>query len=106
MATEFTSGNLQSEQINTSQLAKNVETSVKKAVLPPIGAQTLRNDYLPQNLLATLTQATKKYDNLGPKQSGQRTVVKRADNLWNHEKSRLKFKHLTEQPPCYCGAGR
>lgn len=106
MATELTSGSLQSEEINTSQLAKNVETSVKKAVLPPIGAQTLRNDYLPQNLLVTLTQATKKYDNLGPKQSGQRTVVKRADNLWNHEKSRLKFKHLTEQPPCYCGAGR
>ena len=32
--------------------------------------------------------------------------VYRTDNVWHHEKSRRKLKHLSEQPPCHCGAGR
>ena len=31
---------------------------------------------------------------------------KRPANVWNFPKGREKFKHLTEQPPCVCGAGR
>ena len=77
-----------------------------KAVLPPIASREA-TDHLPQNLLITLTESGKKFEDLGPNKSRKNKYTKRAvDNVWNHEKSRSKFKHLTEQPPCSCGAGR
>ena len=87
------------------------KSNVHKAVLPPImsvGQQKI--DYLPENLLNTLTKAGKKFQDLGPKASnnnnGSKFSQRRNDNVWNYEKSRGKLKHLLEQPTCYCGAGR
>ena len=60
-----------------------------------------------------------KFDDLGPPGRGRKGTGKssgggghvsgcayRTDNVWHHEKSRRKLKHLSEQPPCHCGAGR
>ena len=33
-------------------------------------------------------------------------MVRKPDNAWNYEKQREKFKFLTEQPICSCGAGK
>jgi len=27
-------------------------------------------------------------------------------NMWNHSRRRARLRHLTDQPPCVCGAGR
>ena len=35
-----------------------------------------------------------------------KSIVKRPDNAWNYEKQREKFKFLTDQPICSCGAGK
>ena len=63
-------------------------------------------DFLPDDLLSTLNSSSKKYDDLGPgskkKAQGKRPV----DSLWQHANTRSKFKHLTEQPLCTCGAGK
>jgi len=80
--------------------------NVHKVVLPPImSLDKTKRDYLPENLLNTLTQAGKKFQDLGPKNTNKK-AKKRNDNVWNHEKSRGKLKHLLEQPACFCGAGR
>jgi hypothetical protein len=34
------------------------------------------------------------------------SIVRKPDNAWNHEKQREKFKFLTDQPVCSCGAGK
>lgn len=93
--------------------AQSNNKSVHKAVLPPIMSVD-KKDYLPENLLNTLTKTGKKFQNLGPKSStnnnnsinSSKFSQRRNDNVWNHEKSRGKLKHLLEQPACYCGAGR
>ena len=73
------------------------------------------NDFLPPEILMNLTSQFENIEDLGPKAKGH---IKRAktlskvhpkrppDNVWNHSKTRERFKHLTEQPPCTCGAGR
>ena len=89
--------------------AQPKDRNVHKAVLPPImSVDRQKTDYLPENLLNTLTKAGKKFQDLGPKvpNNGSKLSQRRNDNVWNHEKSRGKLKHLLEQPPCYCGAGR
>lgn len=35
-----------------------------------------------------------------------KSVIKRCDNAWNYEKQRERFKFLTDQPVCSCGAGK
>ena len=72
-------------------------------------------DFLPSELLANLTSQFDGIEDLGPQGNGRlkrgkmfpKVYPKRPpDNVWNHAKTREKFKHLTEQPPCTCGAGR
>ncbi|XP_065647540.1 axonemal dynein light chain domain-containing protein 1 isoform X3 [Hydra vulgaris] len=74
----------------------------RKQTLPPINNDKIF-DYLPESILATLTHRNKKYENLGPI---NKTYKAKVDNVWNHEKSRAKIKHLIEQPFCICGAGK
>ena len=73
------------------------------------------NDFLPAEILANLTSQYDAIEDLGPQSNGRlkrgkgfpKVYPKRPpDNLWNHAKTREKFKHLTDQPPCTCGAGR
>ncbi|XP_065068274.1 axonemal dynein light chain domain-containing protein 1-like isoform X3 [Rhopilema esculentum] len=73
------------------------------------------NDFLPAEILANLTSQYDAIEDLGPQGNGRlkrgrgfpKVYPKRPpDNLWNHAKTREKFKHLTDQPPCTCGAGR
>lgn len=100
------------ELITTEQNEKRaimLSPSGRKQILPPINTnddRKMTKDCLPQNLLATLTQACAPFDDLGPK---SKTKVKppgrRTDNVWHHKKTREKLRHLTEQPPCHCGAG-
>ena len=85
--------------------------AAQKPALPPILTMDHpKRDNVPENLLNTLTQAGKKFQNLGPKNNNNNNIkkpsIKRNDNVWNHEKGRGKLKHLLEQPTCYCGAGR
>lgn len=87
---------------------KMSDGDLSKSILPPLKTPPKHTkDYLPETLLTALTQAGKKFQDLGPNgvKKGKYTK-KRTDNVWNHEKTREKFKHLTEQPICYCGAGR
>ena len=73
------------------------------------------NDFLPSELLANLTNQFETIEDLGPQNKAYlrrgkafpKVYPKRPpDNLWNHSKTRERFKHLTDQPPCTCGAGR
>jgi len=73
------------------------------------------NDFLPSELLANLTNQFETIEDLGPQNKAYlrrgkafpKVHPKRPpDNLWNHSKTRERFKHLTDQPPCTCGAGR
>ena len=74
-----------------------------------------QGEFLPPDLLANLTSPSKALEDLGPSGNGKlkkgkafpKVYPKRPpDNVWNHPKSRERFKHLTEQPACTCGAGR
>lgn len=73
------------------------------------------NDFLPTEILANLTTQFETMEDLGPGSSAHLKNGKAfakvhprrpPDNVWNHAKTRDRFKHLTEQPPCTCGAGR
>ncbi len=33
-------------------------------------------------------------------------ILKKPDNVWNHQQQREKFKFLTDQTVCACGAGK
>ena len=33
-------------------------------------------------------------------------ILARPDNAWNYPKQRSTLKHLTDNTPCFCGAGR
>jgi hypothetical protein len=69
---------------------------------------------IPDDLILSIQQADQPKEYLGP--ISKRTlqgikpvvpnVTRRPDNAWNYEKQREKFKFLTEQPICSCGAGK
>lgn len=78
-----------------------------KPILPPISkSHSSRVDHIPKHLLVTLKQTGKIFEDLGPGgNKKERCAIKRPANVWNHVKQREKFKHLIDQPACYCGAG-
>ncbi|KAK3088891.1 hypothetical protein FSP39_025040 [Pinctada imbricata] len=71
---------------------------------------SLQSDFIPEDVLFALTQPPPAKDQLGPPTRSRNLntsmVQARAppQNLWNH-KRRERFKHLTENTPCLCGAG-
>ncbi|XP_056012057.1 axonemal dynein light chain domain-containing protein 1-like isoform X3 [Ostrea edulis] len=71
---------------------------------------SLQSDFIPEDVLFALTQPPPVRDQLGPPTRARNlnvtTVPTRAppSNLWSH-KRRERFKHLTENTPCICGAG-
>ena len=90
-----------------------------KSLKSPLSTSCARhgydNDYLPSELLANLTNQFESIEDLGPQGKAQlkrgkafpKVYPKRPpDNVWNHSKTRERFKHLTDQPPCTCGTGR
>ncbi len=98
---------------NGGQLVKRESLSSIKHPLSPQCPQ--HGDYLPKDLLDSLANPFSEMEDLRPQGNGQlkrgrafpKVYPKRPpDNVWNHSKTREKFKHLTEQPPCTCGAGR
>lgn len=96
------------------QLGKRESLSKIKHPLSAEGCAQ-HGDFLPADLLANLTNPSERIQDLGPQGTGRlkrgtvfpKVYPKRPpDNVWNHAKTRERFKHLTEQPPCTCGAGR
>ncbi|XP_061169866.1 axonemal dynein light chain domain-containing protein 1-like isoform X2 [Saccostrea echinata] len=71
---------------------------------------SLQSDFIPEDVLFALTQPPPVRDQLGPptrtRNLNVSNVPARAppSNLWSH-KRRERFKHLTENTPCICGAG-
>nr|XP_034304358.1 LOW QUALITY PROTEIN: axonemal dynein light chain domain-containing protein 1 [Crassostrea gigas] len=71
---------------------------------------SLQSDFIPEDVLFALTQPPPVREQLGPPTRNRNlnvtTVPSRAppSNLWSH-KRRERFKHLTENTPCICGAG-
>lgn len=74
------------------------------------------NDFIPDDILNSLTQKPipPSREQLGPPTKHKKLkpleitppARRRPANVWNFPKGREKFKHLTEQAPCVCGAGR
>ncbi|EDO47152.1 predicted protein, partial [Nematostella vectensis] len=74
------------------------------------------SDFIPMDILNSLTQipAPPTREQLGPpsKHKKLRPIEQviltghRPANVWNYPKGREKLKHLVEQPPCLCGAGK
>eukprot|EP00794_Sanderia_malayensis_P016078 gene16078-17701_t len=102
------------ENEREGQLVKS--DSQQQIIRHPLSSQcALHGDYLPKDLLENLTNHFENVEDLRPQGNGKlkrskafpKVYPKRPpDNLWNHARTREKFKHLTEQPPCTCGAGR
>ncbi|XP_078323462.1 axonemal dynein light chain domain-containing protein 1-like isoform X4 [Crassostrea virginica] len=71
---------------------------------------SLQSDFIPEDVLFALTQPPAVRDQLGPPTRNRNLNVTTApsrpppSNLWSH-KRRERFKHLTENTPCICGAG-
>ncbi|KAL5011861.1 hypothetical protein ScPMuIL_010412 [Solemya velum] len=70
-----------------------------------------QSDFLPEDVLFALTQAVPARDVLGPisrtrnLNTSTTQVRKNPSNVWSY-KRKERFKHLTENIPCICGAGR
>ena len=73
------------------------------------------NKCVPDDLILALKQAEQQREYIGP--SGKKdtalklrpvvpSIIRKPDNAWHFETQRDKFKFLTEQPICSCGAGR
>jgi hypothetical protein len=93
--------------------------------LPPIGEKrTIKeqtdgkrsfpeSDFLPQELLVTLSRRDSPE---GRAQQGKSAVQGKSQldksslrppaNVWGHPKRRTKYKHLVDNAPCICGAGK
>lgn len=72
---------------------------------------SLMSDFIPEDVLFALTQPPPVKDQLGPPSRTRNLNTSTAyprpppNGVWNH-KRRERFKHLTENPPCICGAGQ
>ncbi|XP_071115667.1 axonemal dynein light chain domain-containing protein 1-like [Haliotis cracherodii] len=83
-------------------------TSVDKTKPLPT---SLQSDFLPEDVLFALTQAPVLKDQLGPPSRHRNLNTssvqgrQRPANVW-HFQRRDRFKHLTENTACTCGAGR
>ena len=116
--------NVKSGQFGLKEMEDNTKVDLFKkessaSLKHPLSTSCARhghnNDYLPSELLANLTSQFESFEDLGPQSNARlkkgkafpKVYPKRPpDNLWNHSKTRERFKHLTDQPPCTCGAGR
>lgn len=73
---------------------------------------SLQSDFLPDDLLLAITAPPPIYEKLGPPSRYRNLDVsatnarKKPAGVWTHPKRRDKFKHLTENTPCVCGAGK
>ncbi|XP_033732804.1 axonemal dynein light chain domain-containing protein 1-like isoform X2 [Pecten maximus] len=71
---------------------------------------SLQSDFLPEDVLFALTQPPPIRDQLGPPNRARNlnttSIQTRPPpaSVWGH-KRRERFKHLTENTPCVCGAG-
>ncbi|CAG2256169.1 unnamed protein product [Mytilus edulis] len=69
------------------------------------------SDFIPEDVLFALTQPPPVKDQLGPPSRTRNLNTSISyprpppNGVWNH-KRRERFKHLTENPPCICGAGQ
>lgn len=72
---------------------------------------SLMSDFIPEDVLFALTQPPPVKDQLGPPSRTRNLNTSISyprpppNGVWNH-KRRERFKHLTENPPCICGAGQ
>ncbi|XP_055896858.1 axonemal dynein light chain domain-containing protein 1-like isoform X1 [Biomphalaria glabrata] len=72
---------------------------------------SLQSDFLPEDILLALTHPPPVKDKLGPVTLTRSLNTSNAQtrpapaNVWNH-KRRDRFKHLVENTPCLCGAGK
>ncbi|XP_069120299.1 axonemal dynein light chain domain-containing protein 1-like isoform X3 [Argopecten irradians] len=86
---------------------KNSENRVDRTKPLPT---SLQSDFLPEDVLFALTQPPPVRDQLGPPNRARNlnttSVQTRPPpaSVWGH-KRRERFKHLTENTPCVCGAG-
>lgn len=81
------------------------------------------NDFIPPDLLLSLKRFTgsdqtppskgnatlppsRRNPTLPSNNKPSPVLVKRPDNMWNYPNRRRKFKHLTSNTPCVCGAGK
>ncbi|XP_067017246.1 axonemal dynein light chain domain-containing protein 1-like isoform X2 [Acropora muricata] len=74
------------------------------------------NDFIPDDILNSLTQrpVPPSREQLGPPSKHKKLkplevtppAHRRPANVWNFPNGREKLKHLADQPPCLCGAGR
>ncbi|XP_053380213.1 axonemal dynein light chain domain-containing protein 1-like [Mercenaria mercenaria] len=87
---------------------KNSDLAIDKTKPLPT---SLQSDFLPDDVLFALTQPPTVKDVLGPpsKYRALNTSVARTRpppaNVWNSQR-RERFKHLTENTSCTCGAGK
>ncbi|XP_074655207.1 axonemal dynein light chain domain-containing protein 1-like [Tubulanus polymorphus] len=73
---------------------------------------SLQSDFIPEDVLKALTQPTTRGEILGPPSRYRNLATtnvasrKPPANVWSHPKRRERFKHLTENTVCICGAGK
>ena len=103
------------ENIGISLEKRESLASLKHPLSSSCARHGTANDFLPSEILANLTSQYETFEDLGPQSNAQLKRGKQFsklyprrphNNLWNHSRTRERFKHLTEQPPCTCGAGR
>ncbi|XP_060065790.1 axonemal dynein light chain domain-containing protein 1-like [Ylistrum balloti] len=86
---------------------KNSENQVDRTKPLPT---SLQSDFLPEDVLFALTQPPPVRDQLGPPNRARNLSTTSVQtrpppaSVWGH-KRRERFKHLTENTPCVCGAG-
>ena len=107
--------------------SKELTTSSNKCLLPVIESSgsvskrepptSVNNDFLPSELLFALKRHDKPISSprrrakfsLSPEKpqlSGKLKGVKAPSRLWGYSSRRGRLKHLTNAPPCICGAGK
>ncbi len=116
-------------EVNTSRnqcLLPLIESSTRVSLVKSDAQPTsVTNDFLPSDLLFSL----KRMDNTGIQSTprartplssaspqstpsgggtggGAARMLRAPANVWNSPRNRGKLKHLTDAPPCVCGAGR
>lgn len=87
------------------------------------GTKGVTNDFIPPDLLLSLKRFTgsdqtppikgsttlpssRRNPTLPPNNKQPPVLVRRPDSMWNYPNRRRKFKHLTNNTPCVCGAGK
>lgn len=120
-----------SSSLDVTNMELSTGANGNKCLLPLIessgalsksGAKPITNDFLPSDLLLALkrqdtTGGGQLYTprkgtklSLSPKEETQLSArlkgVKAPPKLWGYTSRRARLKHLTNAPPCICGAGK